>query len=52
MPVDMVVLIVQQFSLVEVVTTPAPFVTMHRLRLMRIIKRTRFQIAAILQELL
>ena len=52
MLVGMVVLIVQQYSLVEVVTTPAPFVTMHHMRLMRIIRRTQFQIAVILEELL
>lgn len=50
MPVDMVVLIVQQFSLVEVVTTPTTFVTMHHMRSMCIIKRTLFQIAVTLEE--
>lgn len=46
------VLIAQQFSLVEVVTIPTPLETMLLMHSMHIIRRIRFQVAAILEELL
>lgn len=46
------VLIAQQFSPVEVVTIPTPLETMLLMHSIHFIRRIRFQVAAILEELL